>query len=194
MSHDPNTNLDQSEPLGTDSGDPEPSPRDRSTPSRKRFVAIFAVVTLVLLLAGGGYAAYAAGMDSGPDLDAAEADGAEEGVEVGHAEGRQSGATEGRNEGVDSGYETAYEKHFAISRKKAYDAAYDEAFATAKAEKEAAEAAAREAARQAELVCNVPLFPEGVCITRADYEREVLIESVCGPGDFEEAARLGIQC
>ena len=56
-----------------------------------------------------------------------------------------------------------------------------------------AELAAAEAAERAEN-CGATLFPDDVCPTDEEIAAENQAEAVCGPGDYEQAAALGIDC
>ncbi len=55
-----------------------------------------------------------------------------------------------------------------------------------------AEAAAAAAAEQR--FCGVPLFPEDYCPTQAEIDAENQAEALCGGGQYDQAAALGIDC
>ena len=55
-----------------------------------------------------------------------------------------------------------------------------------------AEAAAAAAAERR--FCGVPLFPEDYCPTQAEIDAENQAEALCGGGQYDQAAALGIVC
>jgi hypothetical protein len=96
--------------------------------------------------------------------DAAHEEGMERGLEAGRSAGVRAGRLAGATAGDDAGADSA-----------------------------AGELAAAEAAERA-ANCGAPLFPDDVCPTDEEIAAENQAESLCGSGQYEEAAALGIDC
>jgi hypothetical protein len=172
--------------------------------------ALFTVLAVALVAAGGGYAL---GHSSAPDgadagqartvsartatagaFAAAAADGRRTGLQAGEPVGHRAAAADGAQRGRTAGESAARARRAEIQAAQAQAA---QAAAQAQAARAAAQAQPTASNTPTTGGCNVPLFQSGYCPTPAEIQRENLAENLCGGGTAagrEEAAKLGIQC
>ena len=108
----------------------EPSDRDRSNDSWKKYVPAAAIALLVAAALGVG--GYLVGKSSGEDLDAARAEGAAAGQKAGTTKGTAAGYEVGFRKGREAGFEATYAPAF----RKNYSEAYEDAGLEAPAKNE----------------------------------------------------------